>query len=372
MNEIILIDAAERYLNGQMNAEEKAMFEQLRKTNPEVDQLFVEHSLFLQEFERYGGVRTVKHNLHEVHNQLLQDGVIKEEELTGAAKVVNLWKRYKRTISIAASIAGVTALSISSMTLLFAPKNDTKQIQQLVGEMKDIKKKVTQQDNRISSFVTAAAADPKSTDKNITGIGSAFLIDGKGYLVTNAHVLRKAKDGIYVSNNKGQEFKAVKVAVDEKRDIAILKIDDKDYKSAGNIPYGIRKSSTDIAEPIFTTGYPDNKFVYGEGYLSALTGFNGDTLSCQIAVAANPGNSGGPVFNRNGEVIGILSTRELNAEGVVFAIQSKYIVQMVNELKKNDTSAQSLKLPLNSQVRGMERVQQVKKIQDYIYMVKVY
>lgn len=369
MDEILLLDAAERYLNGQMNAEEKAMFEQLRKTNPEVDQLFVEHSLFLQEFERYGGVRDVKHSLHEVHNQLLQDGVIKEEELTGAAKVVNLWKRYKRTISIAASIAGVTALSISSMTLLFAPKNNTKQVQELVNTVKVLKDKQKQQDKAIISIVTGT--NSKSYDKDITGVGSAFLIDGKGYLVTNAHVLRKSK-GAIVTNNKGQEFRAVILKVDEARDIAILKIEDEDYRPAGIIPYGIRKSSTDIAEPIFTTGYPDNKFVYGEGYLSSLTGFNGDTLSCQIAVAANPGNSGGPVFNRNGEVIGILSTREVQAEGVVFAIQSKYIIQMVNELKKNDTTMQSVKLPVNSQVRGMERVQQVKKIQDYIYMVKVY
>jgi serine protease Do len=370
MDEILLIDAAERYLNGEMNAEEKAMFEQLRQTNPEVDQLVVEHSHFLQELKKYGAVREMKHTLHEVHNQLLQDGSIKEEELAGTAKVVNLWKRYKRTISIAASIAGITALSISGITLLLAPKGDSQQVQELVNTVKVLKAKQSQQDKAISSIVSSATSKlPQG--KEVTGVGSAFLIDAKGFLVTNAHVLRNSK-GAIVTNSKGQEFKAVTVKVDEARDIAILKIEDADYKAAGSVPYGIRKSSTDIAEPIFTTGYPDNKFVYGEGYLSSLTGFNGDTLSCQIAVAANPGNSGGPVFNRNGEVIGILSTREIKAEGVVFAIQSKYIVQMVNELKKNDTTAQNLKLPVNSQVRGMERVQQVKKIQDYIYMVKVY
>jgi serine protease Do len=198
------------------------------------------------------------------------------------------------------------------------------------------------------------------------------LIDSKGYLVTNAHVIKNNKKGIVVKNSKGEEFRAVVVKTDAARDIAILKISDEDYKPAGNVPYGIRKSSTEIAEPIFTTGYPDNKFVYGEGYLSSITGFNGDTLSCQIAVAANPGNSGGPVFNKNGEVIGILSTREEQADGVVFAIQSKYIVQMVNELKKADTSLTHVKLPANSQVRGLDRVQQVKKIQDYIFMVNVY
>ncbi len=366
MDEILLLDATERYLNGEMNAEEKALFEQLRQTNPEVDQLVVEHTFFLHELERYGSIRSVKHSLHEVHNQLLQDGSIKEQVLSAGAKVVNLWKRYKRTITIAASIAGVTALSISGMTLLLAPKN-TKQVQELVKTVNDLKRKQSYQDNKINSI----ANSNKSSDKTITGIGSAFLIDGKGYLATNAHVLRKSK-GAIVTNNKGEEFRAIIIKVDDVRDIAILKIEDEDYKTVSFIPYGIRKSSTDIAEPIFTLGYPDNKFVYGEGYLSSLTGFNGDTLSCQIAVAANPGNSGGPVFNRNGEVIGILSTRELQAEGVVFAIQSKYIVQIVNDLKKSDSSLQGLKITTSSSVKGMDKVQQVKKLQDYIYMVKVY
>lgn len=365
MDEILLLDATERYLNGEMNAEEKAMFEQLRETNQEVDQMVVEHSLFLQQINRYGGIREMKHSLHEVHNQLLQDGAIQEEVLSTGAKVVNMWKRYKRTITIAASIAGITALSISGMTLLLGPKNNTKALTDLSKKVDNLERKQLQQDNKINTVISKL--EPGAVIKES---GSAFLVDGKGYLVTNAHVLRNAK-GIIVLNSKGAEFKAIIVKVDESKDIAILKIVDKDYKSLGTLPYGIRKSSTDIAEPIFTLGYPRNEIVYGEGYLSAKTGFNGDTLSCQIAVAANPGNSGGPVFNKNGEVIGILSTKETKADGVVFAIQSKYIIETVNQLKKDDSTIE-LKLPSKSSVKGMGASEQVKKIQDYVYMVKVY
>jgi len=78
------------------------------------------------------------------------------------------------------------------------------------------------------------------------------------------------------------------------------------------------------------------------------------------------------VFNRNGEIIGILSTKETQAEGVVFAIQSKYIIQAVNDLKRDDTTIHDLKLPSGSSVKGMDQVQQVKKLQDYVFMVKVY
>ncbi|MEJ8816386.1 S1C family serine protease [Lacibacter sp. H407] len=365
MDEILLLDATERYLNGEMNAEEKAMFEQLRQTSQEVDQMVVEHSFFLQQINRYGGIREMKHSLHEVHNQLLQDGAIQEEVLSTGAKVVNMWKRYKRTITIAASIAGITALSISGMTLLLGPKNNTKALTDLSKKVDNLERKQLQQDNKINTVISKL--EPGAVIKES---GSAFLVDGKGYLVTNAHVLRNAK-GIIVLNSKGAEFKAIIVKVDESKDIAILKIVDKDYKSLGTLPYGIRKSSTDIAEPIFTLGYPRNEIVYGEGYLSAKTGFNGDTLSCQIAVAANPGNSGGPVFNKSGEVIGILSTKETKADGVVFAIQSKYIIETVNQLKKDDSTIE-LKLPSKSSVKGMGASEQVKKIQDYVYMVKVY
>lgn len=365
MDEILLLDATERYLNGEMNAEEKAMFEQLRQNSQEVDQMVVEHSLFLQQINRYGSIREMKHSLHEVHNQLLQDGAIQEEALSTGAKVVNMWKRYKRTITIAASIAGITALSISGMTLLFAPKGNEQAITALSKKVSDLERNQRVQANQINTVISKL--EPGTVIKES---GSAFLVDGKGYLVTNAHVLKNAK-GIIVLNNKGAEFKAIIVKVDESRDIAILKIVDKDYKSLGLLPYGIRKSSTDIAEPIFTLGYPRNEIVYGEGYLSAKTGFNGDTLSCQIAVAANPGNSGGPVFNKQGEVIGILSTKETKADGVVFAIQSKYIIETVNQLKKDDSTI-DLKLPSKSSVKGLDAKQQVKKIQDYVYMVKVY
>lgn len=368
MDDILLLDATERYLKGEMSAEEKAMFEQLRQTKPEVDQLVVEQSFFLQELQRFGDTREMKHSLHEVHNQLLQEGAIKAEELSAGARVVNIWKRYKRVIAIAASIAGITALSISGMAVLLTPKSDSKQVQELVNTVKDIKKTQIQQDKRINHLISTSKVP---SGNEITGVGSAFLVDGKGYLVTNAHVVKNAT-GAIVLNNKGNEFKAVIVKIDAEKDIAVLKIEDKDFKPMGTLPYGIRKSSTDIAEPIFTLGYPRNEIVYGEGYLSAKTGFNGDTLSCQIAVAANPGNSGGPVFNRKGEIIGILSTKETHAEGVVFAIQSKYIIQFINDLKKEDSTLQNLKLPAGSSLKGMDQVQRANLLQDYVFMVKVY
>lgn len=201
--------------------------------------------------------------------------------------------------------------------------------------------------------------------------GTGFLIDGKGFLITNAHVVA-GSTSVIVQNNKGQEFRASTVYMNPTSDIAILKIDDNDFKPQNILPYGIRKTGADLGETLFTLGFPREEIVYNEGYMSAKTGFHGDTLSCQIGVSANPGNSGGPVFNKNGEVIGIVNTRQIAAQGVVFAITSKNIYRLLDEMSKSDTTLRKIKLPSSSSIKGMDRVQQIKKIEDCIYMVRSY
>jgi S1-C subfamily serine protease len=153
--------------------------------------------------------------------------------------------------------------------------------------------------------------------------------------------------------------------------MAFIKIEDDDFRSIGPLPYGIRKGGTDLGEQLFTMGYPREEIVYNEGYMSAKTGYNGDTLSFQIGVSANPGNSGGPVFNKNGEVIGIITARQKTAEGVVFAITAKNIFRSLEDVKK-DSTYQNIRLTLNSSIKNLDRVQQIKKIEDAVFMVKVY
>ena len=368
MEDLMIIEKIERYVKGEMSADECSSFEQMRTENPELDQLVVSHASFLQSIEGYGSIRQFKHNLVNIHQELQKNNKIQTKELGKGARVINFIKRYPKTISIAASIAGITALSINGMTLLFSPKSNTRQVQELVKTVDAIKSKQYQQDKRINHI---ANANKLPEDKAITGIGSAFIIDQEGILVSNAHVVRNAK-GVIVTNHEGQEFNARILLTNDQQDLAFLKIEDSDFSKLKPVPYGFKKQTVDLAEPIFTLGYPDNKFVYGEGYMSSLTGHDGDTLNCQIAVAANPGNSGGPVFNKNGEIVGILSTREIHSEGVVYAIRSKYLLETVQELKNTNPDFNSLKINHESKVRGMDKVQQVKRFQDYVYMLKVY
>lgn len=262
-------------------------------------------------------------------------------------------------------MGGVIALVISGLTVYFAPAVNSNQLQQLSKDIEVIKRNQQYQ----GSLINEVKSKIPENARLISG-GSGFLIDTKGYIITNAHVLKGS--GAIVVNNKGQEFSASIAHIDLDKDLAILKINDKDYEPLSSLPYSIRKSNTDLGEEIFTLGYPRNDIVYGMGYLSAKTGYNGDTLTYQVQISANPGNSGGPVFNTNGEVIGVLSTRQAQAEGVAFAVKSKNIYSMVEELKKNDTSIEKIKLPSRSSLKGVQRKQQIAQVEECVFYVKAF
>ena len=367
MSDLQLLEAVERYIRGEMNPDERLYFENLRKTSTEVDQLVVEHTLFLQQMNRFGEWQKFRSTLHDVHTNLSEEGKINSSKLKGKAKVVYLWNRYKRTAAIAATIAGVTTLTISALVWSITPKTPVSEIEQIKRDMNAVKRKTIQNDNEIKSIKEQDRTQNTPPIVYTTG-GTGFIIDAKGYLVTNAHVIANAKN-IAVENKKG-EFVAKVIYTDLEKDIAVLKIQDQSFKPFTSIPYAVSKASGNLAESIFTLGYPREEIVYGEGYLSAKTGYNGDTLSCQFDIAANRGNSGSPILNKNGEVIGILNGRQPNAQGFAFAIQGKYIHKVLDDLKK-DTSYQRIKVPAKSSITGMDRPQQVKKVEDYIFMVKV-
>lgn len=371
MEDNILFDAVERYLKGEMPASEKAYFEQLRKDNAEIDMLVVEHKLFLHQVDDFAERKNLKHLLHETHAKLVDRGDISESDLPQTSgKVIFMWKKYRRVISIAASIAGVTALIISALVAYLTPSLDQNQLQQLSKDVEKIK--LTQHvTNQKLNQVSAEVRSKIPANAEITGGGSAFMIDAKGYLVTNAHVLKGSN--AVVSDNEGKEYNAKIAYIDEKRDLAILKINDADFKSPKSLPYNFRKSATDLGEELFTLGYPkNNEIVYSRGYMSAQTGHESDTSSCQISLPANPGNSGGPVFNHNGEIVGVLSTREIRSQGVVYAVKTKEIIKLIDELKAADTSFQRLKISAANSLKGLDRTRQVKQVQNYIFQVKAY
>src|SRR5688572_29096558 len=221
MEELQLLDAIERYLNGQMSADEKVLFEKLRKENPEVDQRVVEHTMFLQQMEQFGDLKNFKSALNDIHVQLRTAGDIKEEK--PKATVREIWKKYKRVVAVAASIAGVTALSISVLSYYFTPTAKNSEIQNLSRQLNEVKKDQRETSRKLDTLEMIASTTSRQPVATAKIGGTGFLIDGKGYLVTSAHVVINA-DSVYVQNIKGDYFKAATIYINQQSDIAVLKI----------------------------------------------------------------------------------------------------------------------------------------------------
>ncbi|CAN5221434.1 hypothetical protein BH09BAC2_BH09BAC2_10380 [soil metagenome] len=370
MDDILLIDATERYRNGEMSPQEIAYFEELRKNNPEVDQVFVEHTFFLNQLENSADRKALKHTLHEVENDLVNEGILSKKQLKGNAKVVYLWNRYRRTIAVAASIAIFfsifTAALVSNYTGNKKVGNLTPLVNNKLNNVDNKLNRVEDKLNDLESKINNASGKPAKVPFVASFRATGFLIDGSGYILTSAHVINNASN-LVVENKRGEQYIALPVYVNKITDLAILKVTDSSFKKIHSLPYPIPKYAPELGEQIFTLGYPREEVVYGEGYLSSKLGYSGDTTSYQISISANPGNSGGPVINRNGEIIGVISSKETNADGVVFAVRSKNIYRAVDEIRKTE----NIRMPSgNSSIKGLNRVQQIRKMEDCVYMVK--
>ncbi|MFT5645200.1 MAG: serine protease Do, partial [Janthinobacterium sp.] len=166
------------------------------------------------------------------------------------------------------------------------------------------------------------------------GIGSGFIISAEGFVLTNAHVVDGA-DEVYVTLTDKREFKAKVLGADVRTDVALLKID------GANLPLLTMGDSSKIrvGEWVIAIGSPFNlENTVTAGIISAKSRETGDYLPMiQSDVAVNPGNSGGPLINMRGEVIGInsqIATLSGGYNGISFAVPIAEAMRVADQLKK--------------------------------------
>ncbi len=165
------------------------------------------------------------------------------------------------------------------------------------------------------------------------GVGSGFIISQDGFVLTNAHVVDGASE-VYVKLTDKREFKAKVIGADKRTDVAVLKIE------GGKLPRVTIGDSDKIkaGEWVIAIGSPfDLENTVTAGIISAKARDTGDFLPLiQTDVAVNPGNSGGPLINMRGEVIGINSqiySRSGGYMGISFAIPIDEAMRVVEQLR---------------------------------------
>ena len=247
------------------------------------------------------------------------------------------------------------------------PISSTKAPEKLTGDTKKYAKKSTEDSAKIAQqkpYSKKSDREPADTDRSPFGegardwpcatakeckkkglgisTGTGFLITEDGYLITNKHVVADAKK-LYVVLN-GQTYRAKVLESSEKKDLALLKI-----QSSSNPYLKVRFAPPRKGSAVTAMGYPNigvmgNELKATFGHINAMSGPKGDPLYMQFSAEIQPGNSGGPVLDDAGRVVGIvsatlsqgiaLSTTGTLAQGVNYAIKVEYAVRLLSKTPK--------------------------------------
>lgn len=207
------------------------------------------------------------------------------------------------------------------------------------------------------------------------GNGSGIIISKSGHIVTNHHVIDDADDieVEFILDNEVQNFNAEIVQSDKVNDLAIIKIVDVNFDGVNDLPYNFKTRSSDVGTKVYAFGYPMALSIMGkeikvtDGIISSKTGYDGDITKYQITAPIQGGNSGGPLFDDKGNLIGI-NAAKLNvniADNVGYSIKTSYVLNLVDILPK------SIDLPSNMKLAKLPLTEQVKEITKYVVLVKV-
>lgn len=195
-------------------------------------------------------------------------------------------------------------------------------------------------------------APPETADHELASFGSGFLVSSTGHFVTAHHVVEGAtRIEVVFSDGKARNARVVRTlpAVD----LALLLVDDAPAARLQLVSAG----ELQIGTPAFTVGFPTPELLgqgakYSDGSVSGLEGPGGDASFVQITVPVQPGNSGGPLVNESGEVIGVIvaklnDAQFLKATGTLpqninFAVRAQFIRALLELPSSNDRVGASL------------------------------
>lgn len=355
----------ERYMAGTLSPEELKLFEQRLKDDPKLAAELSTHQVLIESLQLYGSRNLLKKKLDHFHQEMTTDGKTQHRRLNKYSIQV-FWKKHLPTMAVAASVALVTVMG-TLFTMDYLHSLENRQIsyyKELKRELNSIK--INQKN--IASAVIENQPDVRPFRYSATG----FMIAPNGYIVTNYHVIDGA-DSVFVESRIDElcRYKVKEVYSDKSSDIAILKITDPDFTSPLKVPYGFKTKEADLGEQVYTLGFPREDMVFGEGSISSKTGFEGDTSAYQISIPVNPGNSGGPLLDEKGNLIGMITGKNTAVEGAAFAIKSKYLLSLIDSIP-SDSLPEPILLSGKNYVKELKRPDQIKQLQNLIFNVKVY
>ncbi|QHL87194.1 trypsin-like serine protease [Nibribacter ruber] len=372
MSERDLYELIERYHQHQVTSAERAQLEERIASDPAFAKRVQDFKLLTASLQSHGKQRVLRQRLNGLHQEWKAEnpGQTKPAAATTApvrkTPAIRLFlKQYSATMMVAATVAIVTVFSSLMGMELWRSAN-----QQQTARYVELRREVDALKRKQNALLQDATTTPRASVNPGQFTGSGFALTADGYFVTSYHVIEGA-DSLMIENKAGDRYKVAEVYSDQVRDLALLQVTDTAFHGFGKLPYSFKSKESDLGERVFTLGYPREDLVFGDGTLSSKSGVYGDTSSYQISIPLNPGNSGGPLLDDKGNMIGVISGKMLGVDGAAFAVKSAYLLTLLDQLPASRLP-QPVNLPKTNSLSGTSRPQQLKKLQDFVYMVKVY
>ena len=203
------------------------------------------------------------------------------------------------------------------------------------------------------------------------GNGTGFSIDKKGIIITNHHVIEGGGEFKIrgINGDFDKSYSAKVIDSDKEYDLAILKVADDLIESY--IPYDILKVDKEVGNDVFVLGYPllssmGEEVKLTTGIISSNTGLLGSKSLYQISAPAQSGNSGGPVFDENGSLLGVITSKHKDADNATYIVKSTHLVDFMQ--KNNIISS----LARDNEMNTKKLPDLVKAIKDFVYIIEVY
>lgn len=215
---------------------------------------------------------------------------------------------------------------------------------------------------------------PDIGESDWSGTGSGIIISKDGIIATNYHVIEDSKhiEVSFLVDDEMKDYKARIIKNDSINDLALLKIDDMDFNNFNSLQYNFKLEQSSVGIDVFTLGYPLTNILGGEikltdGRISSRTGILGDIRLYQTTAPLQPGNSGGPLFDFNGNLIGIntATIKKEIAENVSYSIKTIYLKNIIDVLPSE------INLPDDDSISELKIEEQVKILSNYTVFIKV-
>lgn len=235
--------------------------------------------------------------------------------------------------------------------------------------------KITFKQLSLSALGAGRSVSGGQTDTKATGTG--FFIDASGLVVSNYHVVETAKQIVVdVLDTATQTYKSYRAQVllnDVDNDLSILKINDEQFKPVfDKIEFGIGMGNFELGSMVYTLGFPlalsgmgSQEAKFTDGKISAKTGYNGAINSFQTTIPVQPGNSGGPIFNEKGDLIGIINSKIAKADNVSYGIKNNLLINLSQSL------AEEVKLNPNSSINTLSLEEKIKRLKKYVVLIRI-